>query len=223
MHRRHRLEPVRSRRVLLPTVRRPFSLVAVVIGFALTIVAAPALAEIRVWVDAEGVTHFSDDPEAAPDIATLAHGEGALETLQSVWGDGLTGPPVDGGGESSFGGDRVDRLLRGAIEDLRRGEVARADSTLSGVVRLAPGRPEAHWYLSGLARARGRFETAERHLRRFLDGAGPVLEPWRARARARLAAIEDERRLADPDSLDGPLELQSIRGEHFRLQVDARP
>jgi len=222
MHRRHRLEPVRSRRVLLPTVRRPFSLVAVVIGFALTIVAAPALAEIRVWVDAEGVTHFSDDPEAAPDIATLAHGEGALETLQSVWGDGLTGPPVDGGGESSFGGDRVDRLLRGAIEDLRRGEVARADSTLSGVVRLAPGRPEAHWYLSGLARARGRFETAERHLRRFLDGAGPVLEPWRARARARLAAIEDERRLADPDSLDGPLELQSIRGEHFRLQVDAR-
>ena len=76
--------------------------------------------------------------------------------------------------------------------------------------------------MAGLARARGRFSTAEHHLRRFLDTAGPKLEPWRVRARQRLAAIEDERRLADPEALDGPLELETIRGNHFRLQLDAR-
>jgi len=181
-----------------------------------------AHAEIRVWVDSSGVTHFSDDPERAPDASTSLESEGAFDTLRSVWDDGLVGPPIEGGSDSSFGDDRVARLLRGAIEDLRRGEVARADSTLRGVVRLAPDRPEAHWYLSSLARARGRFTTAEHHLRRFLDVAGPELESWRTRARERLAAIADERRLADPEALDGPLELESIEGEHFRLQLDAR-
>lgn len=181
-----------------------------------------ARAEIRIWVDASGVTHFSDDPERAPDASTSLEGEGAFDTLRSVWDDGLVGPPIEGGSDSSFGADRVARLLRGAIQDLRRGEVSRADSTLRGVVRLAPDRPEAHWYLSSLARSRGRFTTAEHHLRRFLDAAGPELESWRTRARERLAAIADERRLADPEALDGPLELESIEGEHFRLQLDAR-
>ncbi|MGB0617829.1 MAG: peptidase MA family metallohydrolase [Myxococcota bacterium] len=181
-----------------------------------------AFAEIRVWVDEAGVTHFSDDPGTAPEASTSLDRDGGIETLRSVWADGLVGPPIEGGHESSFGDDRVARLLRGAVEDLERGEVARADSTLRGVVRLAPERPEAHWYLSGLARMRGRFSTAEHHLRRFLDTAGPGLEAWRGRARERLAAIEDERTLADPDALDGPLELETIRGEHFRLQLDAR-
>ena len=36
-----------------------------------------ARAEIRIWVDASGVTHFSDDPERAPDASTSLEGEGA--------------------------------------------------------------------------------------------------------------------------------------------------
>lgn len=191
-------------------------------GLLLVFGVGDAHAEIRIWVDASGVTHFSDDTERAPDASTSLESEGAFDTLRSVWDDGLVGPPIEGGSDSSFGDARVARLLRGAIQDLRRGEVARADSTLRGVVRLAPDRPEAHWYLSSLARSRGRFTTSEHHLRRFLDAAGPELESWRTRARERLAAIADERRLADPEALDGPLELESIEGEHFRLQLDAR-
>ncbi|MCR9097637.1 MAG: peptidase MA family metallohydrolase [bacterium] len=202
--------------------RAAFLVLALGVASTAVLAADPSRAEIRVWVDDQGVTHFSDDPERAPDAATSVESDTAIETLRSVWNDGLVGPPIEGGRESSFGDDRVARLLRGAVEDLRRGEVARADSTLRGVVRLAPERPEAHWYLSGLARARGRFSTAEHHLRRFLDTAGPKLESWRVRARQRLAAIEDERRLADPEALDGPLELETIRGDHFRLQLDAR-
>ena len=182
--------------------------------------ASAATAEIRVWIDAEGTTHFSDDPEAGPSDASSVEG-GDLAVLQSVWDDGLTGPPIQAS-DSSFSGDRVDRLMRGAMADLERGEVARADSTLRGVLRLDARRAEAHWYLSVLARARGRFSAAERHLTLFLDSAGPELSAWRERATARLAAIEDERRLADPDRLEGPLELQSVRDANFRVQVDAR-
>ena len=125
-----------------------------------------ASAEIRVWVDDRGVTHFSDDPEAGPP-QTQAVDENEVETLRTVWDDGLVGPTVSPG-EASFGKDRVNRLLRGALADLKRGEVARADSTLRGVLRLDARRAEAHWYLAVLARARGRFTTAEHHLRRFL-------------------------------------------------------
>lgn len=187
---------------------------------ALCLFAPPGFSEIRYWVDDSGVTHFSDDPEAGPVDATDLDSNG-YETLRSAWDDGLEGPRVRHS-ESSFGGDRVDRLMRGALVDLARGEIARADSTLRGVLRLDARRAEAHWYLASLARARGRFSTAERHLELFLDSAGPALATWRQKATVRLAAIEDERRLADPDRLDGPLELQPVRGEHFRVQVDAR-
>jgi hypothetical protein len=37
-----------------------------------------------------------------------------------------------------------------------------------------------------------------------------------------LAAIRDERALADPDALAGPLQLQTVRSPNFRVQVDAR-
>jgi hypothetical protein len=73
-----------------------------------------------------------------------------------------------------------------------------------------------------LARSRGRFDAAETHLRAFLDGAGPELGRWREVARLRLAAIADERRLADPAVLGGALELETIPTRHFRLQVDAK-
>ena len=67
------------------------------------------------------------------------------------------------------------RLLGGALSDIERGEHARASATLRGVLRLEPRCPEAHWYLARLARSRGRFDAAEKHLRLFLDSAGPAL------------------------------------------------
>jgi hypothetical protein len=178
--------------------------------------------EIRFWVDADGVTHFSNDEASSPQDSDAVDA-GGLEPIRGAWNDGITGPPLSvDGGDSSFGDDRVRRLLRGARADLERGEVARADSTLRGVLRLNPRSPEAHWHLAVLARARGRFNTAERHLRLFLDSAGPGFSAWRKSASMRLAAIEDERKLADPDSLAGPLRLEMVRSENFRVQVDAR-
>jgi hypothetical protein len=178
--------------------------------------------EIQFWVDDAGVTHFSNDPAAFPESGSPVDA-GGLEPIRAAWDDGLTRPPPPGARrDSSSGDDRVRRLLRGAYEDIERGESARAESTLRGVLRLEPRRPEAHWVLSMLARARGRFASAEYHLRRFLDSAGPEFESWRRQATIRLAAISDERWLADPETLDGPLELESIRDEYFRLQVDSR-
>ena len=183
---------------------------------------APVRAEIRFWVDDAGVTHFSNEPSAAPEHAKAVD-EPGLEPIRAAWDDGLLGPPLPASaGDSSFTDARVQRLLRGAMSDLQRGEVGRADSALRGVLRLDPGNARAHWHLAVLARARGRFDAAERHLRRFLEAAGPEFGPWRARARQRLASIADERALADPDALDGPLRLQWIRDDHFRLQVDTR-
>ena len=179
-------------------------------------------AEIRFWVDADGVTHFTNSEEALPESVD-AGDAGELDLIRAAWSDGIIGPPLSrDSGDSSFGGDRVNRLLRGALADLERGEIARADSTLRGVLRLDPRNPEAHWHLATLARARGRFQGAERHLRAFLDVAGSEFEDWRRTASIRLAAIADERELADPETLAGPLRLQQIRGEHFRVQVDAR-
>jgi tetratricopeptide (TPR) repeat protein len=176
-------------------------------------------AEIRFWVDAEGVTHFSNARDSLPEAASLVDAEG-LEPIRDAWSDGITGPPLSS--DSSFGNDRVRRLLRGALADLDRGEIARADSTLRGVLRLDPRSPEAHWYLALLARARGRFESAEKHLRTFLAVAGPEFASWRRIASMRLSAIAIERELADPDTLEGPLRLELVQGEHFRVEVDAR-
>jgi hypothetical protein len=193
------------------------------IGLSIAYPAQVVHGEIRFWVDAAGVTHFSNaEKDAMPEDASAVDAEG-LEPIRGAWSDGITGPPLSGdGGDSSAGANRVRRLLRGAIADLDRGEIARADSTLRGVLRLDPRNAEAHWYLAVLARARGRFNNAEQHLRSFLDVAGPEFTSWRQVASARIAAIADERELADPDTLAGPLQLDLVRDEHFRVQVDAR-
>ncbi len=191
------------------------------VSLMLLLGAGLAAAEIRFWVDGNGVTHFTDDPKAAPTTARTEAED--LEILRGAWSDGITGPmPQDDGGDSSDLDDRLRRLLRGAIADLERGEIARADAILRGVLRLAPRRPEAHWYRAVLARGRGRFKTAEHHLRTFLEVAGAEFWVWRKQARSRLADLADERELGNPDFLDGPLELETIRNEHFRVQVDAR-
>jgi hypothetical protein len=194
----------------------------ITLGVSLFCVAGATAAEIRFWVDAAGVTHFTDDPEAeqAPQQADSVED---LETLRNAWSDGLTGPMLSrDSGDSSGVDDRIARLLRGAKADLERGEVARADSTLRGVLRLAPRRPEAHWYLAMLSRGRGRFRKAEEHLRSFLDAAGPEFREWRREAENRLASLADERALADPEALAGPLRLDTLQSEHFRVQVDSR-
>jgi hypothetical protein len=184
--------------------------------------ASEARAEIRFWVDSAGVTHFSNDDEGVP-AGARAIDAGGLKPIRTAWHDGLTGPPAGPDrGDSSSTKDRVRRLLRGALADLDRGELARADSTLRGVLRFDSRNPEAPWYLSVLARARGRFARAERHLQAFLDDAGPEFAAWRETAAERLEAIADERMLADPDQLAGPLQLGLIRDENFRVQVDAR-
>jgi len=194
---------------------------AIPLALLLSTLAVAAEAEIRFWVDEKGVTHFSNEPGSGPSSGASADED--LEVLRSTWGDGLTGPvPEAASGDSSGSDDRVRRLLRGALADIERGELARADSTLRGVLRLEPRRPEAHWYLASLARGRGRFATAEYHLRTFLDAAGPELKPWRVKAVLRLRTLQDERRLADPEALAGPLRLENVGDEHFRVQVDAR-
>lgn len=192
------------------------------LAFAATCLPVARAEEIRFWVDADGVTHFSDDARRAPAHAEALESAG-LEALRSAWSDGVVGPavvavPGSSGGEA----DRVKRLLRGAIGDLERGEHARASATLRGVLRLEPRSAEAHWYLATLARSRGRFDAAQTHLQAFLDSAGPELGRWRDEARKRLAAIADERRLADPSELAGALVLETIPSRHFRLQVDTR-
>jgi len=191
------------------------------LALALLAAATVAGADTYVWVDEAGVPHISDEPppEASdPDGAEPAPaGPGALE--------GLLGPdPVarDGRETSADGStDRADRLLRGALEDLQRGENARAVVALEAVLRDAPGRPEPHYLLALLDTQRGRYDSAEAHLRAFLAAAGEDLADWRASAQRRLRALRDERRLADPEARDGPVRWLEVQHPHFRVLYDA--
>ncbi len=179
-----------------------------------------AAAETFVWVDESGTTYLTDDPSAVPEFARGLPGREA-DRLRALWADGLEGPvPVTPPGSSSRPEDRVVRLLRGAVEDLRRGESARAAATLRGVLRLDPGRPEAHWHLALLERRRGHYDEAESHLRSFLSNAGAAFSGWRPSAERRLAGLLEERRLADVDLERGALELEALNTPDFRIQLD---
>ncbi|MCG8591633.1 MAG: DUF4124 domain-containing protein, partial [Proteobacteria bacterium] len=190
-------------------------------ALAVALACCTAQAETFVWVDENGVTHMTDDPEAVPESLRGTAGED-VDRLRSLWGDRFEGPvPPTPPGGSSRDADRVVRWVRSAVEDLSRGEVARAAATLRSAQRLAPRSPEVHWYLALLNRRRGRYERAERHLEAFLAHAGEGHAPWRALAEKRLAALADERRLADATALEGPLELVDHNSSHFRVQLDA--
>lgn len=172
------------------------------------------------WVDEEGRTHVTDDVESIPpSAAPRAAGEAGLGAL---WSGRVTGPEPRPRRPAASPEDRSARLVRGALDDLRRGESARAAAALESVLRLDPGHPEAHWYLALLDRERGRFESAERHLEAFLARAGDRYEPWRASAARRLAALADERRLAAEQAAAGPLRLVAAVSPHFRIQYDRR-
>jgi hypothetical protein len=189
----------------------------------------PAGASLQAWVDAEGRTHLGGTPArgdapaqagpASDPAAPSADPGPGIDTLRSLWRDGVRGAPLDTpAGASSREEDRVLRLLRDAAQDLERGETTRAATILRDVLRLSPGRPEAHWYLALLEGQRGHLDASEDHLRRFLTVAGDDLEPWRAEARLRLARLGDERRLqAGPP---GELRLARIEAPGFRLEVD---
>ncbi len=174
--------------------------------------------ELHVWVDEHGVTHLSDDADRAPKGATSGDG---VEALRGLWDDGSLGPPVATPAEARGGAEgRLLRTLRGAVEDLQRGDRARATAALEEVLRLEPNRPEAHFYLALLDGRRGRIASAETHLRAFLEHAGPDLDPWRESAERRLARLADERRLMEAPEAQA-LRLVDLAHPDFAIQADA--
>ncbi len=191
------------------------------IACALIGVAMPAAADTWIWVDEDGVTHLTDDPDAVP----AAHREteaDQIDTLRGLWKDEVLGPetrtpPGASGGE----GDRYLRLLGGAVDDLRRGETARAAATLRSVRRMWPARAEAYWYLALLDRRRGRYEGASEHLMQFRERAGEDLAAWRKKAERLGRELNDERRLVEPDSARGPLRFTRVKTRNFRLDLDS--
>jgi hypothetical protein len=176
--------------------------------------ATSALAEVYVWIDERGVTHITDDPKGVP-----PHAQTAEQGVGDLWSSPIGGEPVAGSSLDASEA-RLHRLIRGAIDDLRRGETARASASLDAVLRESPGDPVAHWYLALLDRQRGRYDSARVHLEAFLASAGDDLEPWRQSAGRRLAALDDEARLADPngDRATGP--WQALSNAHFRVRYD---
>ena len=178
---------------------------------------APASAEIFLWIDEDGHTHATNDPDEVPPEARR-QSEDSLQ-FSHLWQGDWSGPPVaDPTGDSSSGDGRLGRILRGAVRDLERGESARAAAALESVLRHAPGRPEAHWYLALLDRQRGRLESAEKHLEAFLAHAGDEYDDWRVSAQRRLRTLRDEARLA---TLGTELELIALRSPHFKIRYDA--
>jgi tetratricopeptide (TPR) repeat protein len=181
------------------------------------LLALPGAAESFVWVDEDGVTHITNDPERVPEpVRARPHD---AESLRSIW-DGPVdrrSPPAGAGPDREE--DRTRRALRGAVDDLQRGENARAAAVLRSILREQPGRPEPHWYLAQLDRYRGRYESAAQHLEAFLTTAGDELEPWRATARARLAALADERRLERAPSGERGA-WPALASPNFRVELD---
>jgi hypothetical protein len=183
------------------------------------LLASAAAAEPWVWVDPQGGTHLSDDPAAVPEAARQP-GAQDREALRDLWDD-VRGPLDasirDGTGQSQ---ERTQRLIRGAVSDLERGETARAQVALESVLRDEPGQPEAHWYLALLERQRGRYDSAQAHLEAFLASAGDSLDPWRSSARRRLEALADERRLAEPVAEAATTAFVGLSTPHFRVHYD---
>jgi hypothetical protein len=188
--------------------------------FALLLLPDVGAAETYIWVDEAGLTHLTDAAAGVPE--TARRDASSADELRSLWTDGVLGPvTTTPPGSSGSDRDRVLRLLRGALQDLGRGETARASANLESVLRLDPRRPEAHWYLALLNQQRGRHQGAESHLRAFLDSAGRDLEPWRLSAKRRLVDLSDERVLADTSLDRGGLTLVEYQSDHFAIQMDA--
>lgn len=191
---------------------------------ALLVLALGALAdtvhsETYIWVDEAGITHMTDDPARVPS-RILEGGEHPTGSVEGLWDGPLGSTPVGGAASTDPAQARTERLIRGAVQDLQRGETARAAVALDAILRDEPNRPEPHWYLALLDRHRGRYDSAEAHLRAFLASAGDLLEPWRITAGTRLVELEDERRLADVVSSQNPDVWSGTESAHFRIVLD---
>jgi len=185
---------------------------AVALAIALC-AALPAHADLYVYLDADGATQLADDATQPPGAGAGSLGEARLA--------GPT-PRLDAGGRSESE-RRSDRVVAGAIEDLRRGDSARAAAAFESVLASDPRNPIAHWYLAELDRQRGRLDSAARHLDAFLAHAGDAYEPFRAAAERRRRGLADEERLAEaPPSQESPLRLVAIESPQFTVHYDAR-
>ena len=192
---------------------RALGLVALLAGCS-----GAAGAETFVWVDAKGTTHLTSDPARVPEAQRRSIAGESVD-LGGLWSGQVRGPesaPLVQ--DSNRPEARTARILRGAVDDLRQGETARATVALRGVLGEEPDNATALWYLALLERQRGHFETAAEYLRSFLAHAGAELEPWRASARERLAALADERRLLENAS--APAQFQMVSSPHFRVHYD---
>ena len=189
------------------------------IALAVLVPLAAGGGELRVFVDPDGRTLITDDPERlASDVRPVDASD--VEGLRTLWEGSALGPPlVPGDGTSSSEDDRVWRGLRTAFDDLGRGETRRAESALRALLRRHPTRPEAHWALAILEGRRGHLDAAEAHLQSFLAHAGPGLERWRASARRRLERLDDERKLLETPAA-GPIRMVDVAHPGFRIRAD---
>ncbi|MAJ59304.1 MAG: hypothetical protein CBC48_04300 [bacterium TMED88] len=199
-----------------------FAATWLVCGTILCAVPRSSVSETFVWVDDEGLTHFTDDRDALPDALFAAEESLGVDHLRALWNGVRTGPvPETPPGASGRPEDRIVRMLLGAIADMERGESARAEAALKSAVRLAPRSAEPHWYLADLARRRGRYATASQEFETFIALAGPHLNHWKqvaARERRELAA---ERKLADESIARPPLLWVEEQSDDFKIQLDA--
>ena len=201
-------------------VRRP--LLALPVFLVLLLLAANRVepdrnetADSWVWVDADGVLHLTDDTSRLPPGAKPGN-RGA-----ELWAGPLGAEVPTQRRARSQEEARIGRLVRGAVQDLERGETARASVVLQSVLRDHPGHPESHWYLAQLDRHRGRYESAGLHLEAFLASAGEELAPWRILATTRLAQLADERRLTDETLASHQDAWLESAGTHFLVSYDA--
>ena len=192
-------------------MRRRIALVALVI-LVTALFLVPA--EIRVWLDARGVLHATNEPGKAPATAL------GPDQVRELWGDERFGPPLKPEpGSSGSEADRAYRALREALVDLQRGDTALAVARLHAVLRNDASRPEAHFYLALIEGRRGHLDAAEAHLRAFLSVAGDGYDDWRASAQRRLAQLDDERRLMDSPAA-AELRLVALAHPDFAIQAD---
>jgi len=187
------------------------------LALALLAAAAAARADVFTWVDAEGVTHFADDSAGVPPGARMGR-----DGLRDLWDEGPQGPMPPAGkppaARVGVASSRSRRIVQGAVADLERGETALAATALESAARIDPKLPDPHWYLAALDRERGRYASAEGHLRAFLGLAGEAYEPWRRAAEERLRALLDEQRLVDPASAGDAGGWVGVSHPHFRIQ-----
>lgn len=191
---------------------RPLTLASILLLLAAT----PAAGEIYIWVNENGVTSFGSQP--GDEAVGAGEGRGSVA---EIWdGSVLDGSAPESTPPGRLADERLARLLRGAEQDLDRGETARARAALTDVLRRAPDQPDAHFLLATLARARGLYDEAGVHLEAFLASAPERDATRRADAERGLSELADERRLADPNRVRD-VAWVSVDHPDFKVQVDS--